>query len=227
MRIVPHVEFSPERSRMSTKLSPSDMGQALSGLFAALQIIRKREPRITVAEIQAAVQVALQTMDLESTNLPAVSDVARALDMSTSGASRVLSGLAQEEGPALVTSNRGRHGTRSEAFVMTDKGREVITSMLTALTRQSAEDFQAHTFKTYAQARYIDETETTKLRAVRWDESTLTLVAAPAEEAQSEEIEQWYGLHLSAPPKLTPVEDGAALQFAKVADAVYFRMRWC
>jgi DNA-binding MarR family transcriptional regulator len=212
---------------MRKTLMEDQFGQALSGSFAMLQALREQEPRISVAEVQAVIAVAMSTLR-SRTNVATVRDVADKLGLSTSGASRVLASLSDPDGLALVSSDRGIQGTRAEAFVLTDKGRALVAGMLAAMKNQPRGDFEAHTFETYAEARWIKKRETTTLRRISWDEDAQTLVVAPYEAAASKEIREWAAKFLSKEPKFERTDDGAAaLTFSTVTDAVYFTLRWC
>ncbi len=96
-----------------------------------------------------------------------------------SGASRVLANLADASGPALIASDRGVRGARSEAFFLTQRGRDLIQKIFVILSEGEVESFEAYTLPTFAQARFVEGMESTTLRQLSWDEATLTLILTP------------------------------------------------
>jgi DNA-binding MarR family transcriptional regulator len=215
---------------MSKRLSEKEFGHALSGVFSMLSTVRAQEPRISVAEIQAVIAVAMSTLPTR-TNLAAVREIADKLQMSPSGASRVLANLSDPEGLALLTSYRGVQGRRAEAYVLTEKGRSFVAEMVAAMTNTPKAEFgqfEAHTIESYAEDRWINKLETAKLRKVNWNEDALTLVVAPCEAIHSEEVQEWISDFLSPSTTIKKAGDGAAsIQFETITDAVYFTLRWC
>src|SRR5215217_4330074 len=90
----------------------------LSRQIAVLQMLNKEG--ISLPAALAFLLVAGETMQLDNPRLPNVSDLKDELGMKTvSGASRVLANLAAPNGPALIASDRGVRGARSEAFFLT------------------------------------------------------------------------------------------------------------
>ena len=206
-------------------LDKEETFQTLAGLFGALMELHRRDPDMTLDGLKATLAVAVATADPKQMRLPSVGKVAEELHKSASRASRLLAGLSGPDG--YIASQRGIQGDRTDALVLTDRGRELVAALLSALTGKAITDFRPQTFENYVKARWIDQAQDTRLRQVAWDDGTLTLVVTPKEAVESKEIQEWMSEQLSQKPEPEETEKGVALRFATISDAVYFKLRWC
>ncbi len=210
---------------MTKTFSQKQASRWLSRQIAVLQMLNREG--ISLPAAVAFLLIAGETMQLENPRLPNVSDLKDELRMKTvSGASRVLANLADPSGPALIANDRGIRGTRSEAFFLTPKGHELVETILATLSEGEVESFKAYTLPTFAQARFVEGMNSTTLRQVSWDEDTLTLILTPATQV-SNEIKEWAREFLSRYPDFHIDGENAVIKFNTVADAVYFKLRWC
>jgi DNA-binding MarR family transcriptional regulator len=136
-----------------TPLTSEDQIHLLRRFFNALQVIHKHEPRITEAGIRLLLFVALETKDRSSLLIPRLRDVTRQLDLSPSGASRLLETLTaegrrgrppDEGGLGLIETDRHIAGRRTNGFVLSEKGRKCVEEVLTALSGKPSGRFECH-----------------------------------------------------------------------------------
>jgi DNA-binding MarR family transcriptional regulator len=208
---------------MVEELTKKDTAQGLASLFSILDVLQQHD--LTVASAQALIVAATGTVDTDHPRPANPGDVAKSLDMSPSAVTRLLAKLSDPEGPALLISAPALTGTRSEGYVLTAKGRDFVSALLSALHGGPVNWPETHTADTFSQARTSDRP--VKLRKVRWDEETNTVVVIPAEAALSDEIQEWAGEFLSQPPAINITKEGAAMHFATASEAMYFVLRWC
>lgn len=208
-------------------LGEAEIRQQLEGLIAALQVFREHAARVSVAQVQAVLVTALETMDLQrGDHLPVVGDYAQRLGLSASGASRLMANLCEPLGEgqsALLASDRGPMGQRSEAFVLSKEGRDVTVRAVEALTARSVERFSTHDFLTFAFARYGKKDAghlTIKVISPR------VILASPVDNAVSHEVLTWCDENLTCRPEIELAEEWVKLKFATDNDAFFFRMRW-
>ncbi len=199
--------------------------QWLSRQIAVLQMLNKEGVSLPAA--LAFLLVAGETMQLENPRLPNVSDLKDELGMKTvSGASRVLANLTDPTGPCLIASDRGIRGARSEAFFLTPRGRDLIEKILVIISGGEVGSFEAYTLPTFAQARFVEGMDSTTLRQASWDEANTTLILLSATPFL-EKIEEWSATFLSQHPVIEVKGDNVVIKFNTLADAVYFKLRWC
>lgn len=208
-------------------LSDPEIRRRMEGLVAALQVFRKNASRVSVAQVQAALLTAIETMDPEKgTHLPVVSDYARRLGLSPSGASRLMASLCEpptEDGAPLLKSDRGPRGQRAEAFILSKEGRDVVVRAVEALTDRRVEKFATHDFLTFALSRYAKaDTESLKIDVL----GPRSLLVSPHEDALSSRVRAWCAKELSRMPEMTPANEGIRFDFATKQDTSLFRKRW-
>lgn len=127
----------------------------LQRLFDCLEIIRSHAPRLSLAATQSLIQIAIQTCDCSILDLPTSSSLGNKLDISRSGASRILTSLGpggrpksaedrHSEGHDFVETNDWIGGHRINAFVLSDKGRQCIFDMMQVLTGRDVVNYKPH-----------------------------------------------------------------------------------
>ena len=134
-----------------TPLSLVKQAQLLHRFLDAHRVIRRYAPRLTGAGCQVLVFVALETLDRKSLRIPRLRDVTRELDLSYSGASRVLEALtvegrkgSAEGGYGLVETDDFIEGHRTDGYVLTERGRKCIEEVLSALAGKQCGGFEPH-----------------------------------------------------------------------------------
>ena len=208
---------------MTTVLSRKKTALALASVFQVLEVLNRYD--VTDTSAQALIIAATRTLD-EHPRPVTPSEVAKALSMTVSAVARLLAKLADEDGAALLTSDRAIPGSRAEAYVLTKKGRVFAAALLSAFEGHSVELPVTHTLKTFA--KQLDTFAAPTLRKVKWDDESLTLIVSPAEAFLSDEIQEWVNEFLSEPPTVQGLtKEGVPLKFANITDAVYFTLRWC
>ncbi|QDM16126.1 hypothetical protein FNL55_08920 [Tardiphaga sp. vice352] len=132
-------------------LSIAQQTELLRRFLDAQQIIRKYAPRITGAGCQVLLFIALETSDRKSLRIPRLRDVARGLDLSLSGASRLLETLtaggrkgSAEGGYGLIETDDFIEGRRTDGYVLTEKGRKCVEQVLSALAGKPCGGFEPH-----------------------------------------------------------------------------------
>jgi DNA-binding MarR family transcriptional regulator len=127
--------------------------QLLRRFLDAHQVIRRYAPRVTGAGCQLLIFIALETLDRKSLRIPRLRDVTRQLDLSPSGASRLLETLtvrgrkdsAREEGGyGLIETDDFIEGRRTDGYVLTERGRKCIEEVLGALAARPCASFEPH-----------------------------------------------------------------------------------
>jgi DNA-binding MarR family transcriptional regulator len=125
--------------------------QLLRRFLDAHQVIRRYAPRITGAGCQVLIFIALETLDRKSLRIPRLRDVTRELDLSPSGASRLLETLtvggrkgSAEGGYGLIETDDFVEGRRTDGYVLTEKGRKCAEEVLSALAGKPCGGFEPH-----------------------------------------------------------------------------------
>lgn len=217
--------------RDSNVLTHEEARRTLSGLLSAFKYLEAAEPDITVEGFKALLVVALTSWGKAGMRLPDVTKISKVLDKSPSRASRITGALSDPEGLALVEARSGLSGTRSESLVITKHGKELVSSFLEVLTGRQVEDLPFQNFEDLQAAKKsADKTSCKKeayLKQSEYDKDTLTLKVGARSDVMSDEVQQWCSDNLSTPPTMTPDADQVYVSFAKVSDAVYFKLRWC
>lgn len=215
----------------SNVLTHEEARRTLSGLLSAFKYLEAAEPDITVEGLKALLVVALTSWGKGGVRLPDVTKISKVLDKSPSRASRITGALSDPEGLALIEARSGLSGTRSESLVITEHGKELVSSFLEVLTGRQIEDLPFQNFEDLQAAkRSADKSSCKKeayLKQIEFDKDTLTLKVGPKSDVMSDEVREWCRDNLSATPKMTPNTDQVDVSFAKVSDAVYFKLRWC
>jgi DNA-binding MarR family transcriptional regulator len=138
---------------VSKALSTDEQMHLLRRFFDALQVIHQYEPRITEAGCRLLIFIALETRDRNRLLIPRLRDVTRRLDLTPSGASRLLEtltakgrkGRAPDEGGfGLIETDDHIEGPRTKGFVLTEKGRKCVEEVLTALAGRPSGRFESH-----------------------------------------------------------------------------------
>ena len=94
--------------------------------------------RLNLTEARALLFVGRVACDFEQVTLPNISDVALALDMSHSGASRLMSNLINRDIP-LISTDKYRNKGRSEAYFITERGREALVRFVAGIGKQETD----------------------------------------------------------------------------------------
>lgn len=209
------------------ELDQPEIRRLLEALVAVLQAFRDHAPRISVAQVQATLVTALETMDTrQGERLPTVSDYAERLDLSPSGASRLMGNLSAESDETkapLVVSDRGPGARRSEAFVLTDAGRALVVRAVETISGRRVENFDTHDFLSFALARHGGVGgENVKVKVI----GPKTLLVSPRRDALSSEIREWCADHHLKLPAMKAVAGGIEMEFASENEATEFRLRW-
>jgi DNA-binding MarR family transcriptional regulator len=216
-----------EFSVSGEELDQPETRRLLEGLVAVLQAFRDEAPRISVAQVQATLVTALETMDTtQGERLPNVSDYAERLKLSPSGASRLMSNLstASDEAKApLVEAERGSGARRSEAFVLTDTGRSLVARVVEVISGRTVKNFDTHDFLSFALARHGGTSgENVRVKLI----GPKTLLVSPRRDALSSEIREWCADHHLKLPTMKAVAGGIEMEFATENEATEFRLRW-
>jgi len=183
-----------------------------------------REPKLTAAQVHALLFVASDTRIARGLDrLPTVSEIARATSFTHSGASRLMGSLLKE---GLVLNDRGIMGSRSEAFVLTTRGKDRVMRLLEGLTAAPISDLGVHSFMTFAHSRYAQKEATGKMNVVSVGDDPRTFLVTPADDALSEEVRVWCENSLTSVPDFRVGRSGVSVEFKTENDAVLFRMKW-
>jgi DNA-binding MarR family transcriptional regulator len=207
---------------MTETLTKKETAQSLASLFAALAVLHQRD--MTVTSAQAVILAAAGTIDTDNPRPATPGAVAKSLGMSLSAVTRLMAKLADSGGPTLLEPVPAPTGARSEGYVLTTKGRDFIAALLSAMTGRPVDWTRTHKVATFSQTRSDDGP--VKLRRVRADPETNTLVVSPAEAVFSDEVQQSITEYLSKKPTIEVTKEGAVLKFSTGADMMFFILRW-
>jgi DNA-binding MarR family transcriptional regulator len=208
---------------MIEALTKKETARGIASLFAIFSEALQRD--MTAASVEAVLLTAAGTVDTDNPRPTTPGDVAKALGMSPSAVTRLMAKLADPDGPLLLEPVPGVTGSRSEGYVLTPRGRDFVAALLSALNGRPVDWPETHTVATFSQTK--DSDGPVKLRKVRWDEVSHTVVVTPAEAALSDEVQEWANEFLSDKPTINVTKEGAVLEFATASDATYFVLRWC
>ena len=215
----------------SNALTHEEARKTLSGLLSAFKYLEAAEPDITVEGFKALLVVALTSWGKDGMRLPDVTKISKVLDKSPSRASRLTGALSDPEGLALVEARSGLSGTRSESLIITDHGKALVSSFLEVLTGRQIEELPFQNFEGLQDAKNSAKNSNRKkeiyLKQSGYDKETLALKVGPKSDVMSDEVRDWCLDNLSAPPTMVPNADEVYVSFAKVSDAVYFKLHWC
>ena len=208
-------------------LDEAEIRRLLENLVFVLGAFRKHAPRISVAQIQATFITALDTMDTkQGKRLPTVGDYVERLDLSPSGASRLMSHLSSKSSEvksSLVECDGGPGVRRSESFVLTEAGRDLVVQTIESISGRRAAKFDVHDFISFALARHGG------VGAVNIKVKTLgpkTLLVGPRRIALSSEIREWCKEHHLTLPIMKAVAGGMEMEFSTEEEAFEFTLRW-
>ncbi|BAU88683.1 putative phosphoenolpyruvate phosphomutase [Methylorubrum populi] len=212
-------------------LTQEEAKKTLSDLLSAFRFLEAAAPDITVEGFKALLVVALTSWGNDLVRLPDVTKVSKVLDKSPSRASRLAGALSDPEGLALVEARSGLSGTRSESLIITDHGKALVSSFLEVLTDRRIEELPFQNFEGLQgaknSARSSKKEKEIYLKQSEYDKETLTLKVGPKSDVFSDEVRNWCLDNLSAPPMMVPDAEEVLISFAKVSDAVYFKLQWC
>ena len=212
-------------------LTHEEAKKTLSDLLSAFRYLEVAAPDITVEGFKAFLVVALTSWGKDGIRLPDVTKISKVLDKSPSRASRITGALSDPDGLALVEARSGLSGTRSESLVITENGKELVSSFLEVLTGRQIENLPFQSFEGFKAAKNFANNSDGKkegyLKQSGYNKDTLTLKVGPKSDVLSDEVRDWCSYNLSAPPTMTSNADQVDVSFAKVSDAVYFKLRWC
>ncbi|MFF8801428.1 MULTISPECIES: hypothetical protein [unclassified Methylobacterium] len=215
----------------SNVLTHEEARRTLSDLLSALRHLEAAEPDITIEGFKALLVVALTSWGKDGMRLPDVTKISKVLDKSPSRASRIIGALSDPEGLALVEARSGLSGTRSESLIVTEHGKELVSSFLEVLTGRQIEELPFRNFEDLQNAKKSSNNSNRKiegyLKQSEFDKDTLTLKIGPKSDVMSDEVQDWCRNNLSKQPTMTADADQVYVSFAKVSDAVYFKLRWC
>jgi hypothetical protein len=102
-----------------------------------------------------------------------------------------------------------------------------VTALLRAATGGAIEKFETQSYENLMEERRRQKGSVVSLKMVRWNEKSRAMIVIPAEDAMSAEVQEWCLQMLSKRPKVVGRKDGVEFKFTNIADAVYFRIRWC
>ena len=215
----------------SNVLTHEEARRTLSDLLSAFRYLEAAEPDITIEGFKALLVVALTSWDKNGMRLPDVTKISKVLDKSPSRASRIIGALSDPKGLALVEARSGLSGTRSESLVVTEHGKELVSSFLEVLTGRQIEELPFQNFEDLQNAKKSANKSNRKmdgyLKQSEYNKDTLTLKIGPRSDVMSDEVKDWCRNNLSKLPTMTADADQVYVSFAKVSDAVYFKLRWC
>jgi hypothetical protein len=131
------------------RLTKDEQRDALERLYASLKRVHARAPDLTLTGLLGLLYIALETMDGDIGRMPQTGKIARELEMSPSGTSRLLATLSKgrgtrgnvSEGLDLVITNDWIPGRRPDGFVLTARGRERVIELMTDLTGRAPQAF--------------------------------------------------------------------------------------
>jgi hypothetical protein len=132
----------------------------------------------------------------------------------------------EPEGPALLQRSGGAIGSRSEVYALTDRGKQFVNEVRSALNGPDPEPLETHTVESYAEATILKKLWTGKLRQIAWDDSRLTLTVTPIETAMSDEVSSWMKEFMSEETSRTLTDSAVEIKFASAEEAVHFKLRW-
>jgi DNA-binding MarR family transcriptional regulator len=214
------------RAEQDQELSKVQAAQTLASLVAMLMELQRLEPDLTLDGLKALLLVALAVQDEDQLRLPSIGRISSELAKSTSGTSRLVTSLTSPDGPALIQRRLGVSGSRSEALLLTDRGRELVARLLHVTTSKPFETFETQTYERLLEARQRSERRNIKLRMVSVSEDSLGMVIVPPENFMSDEVQSWCEEFLSQPPQAENALEGLRIKFSSIPDAVHFRIRW-
>ncbi|MGH1591379.1 hypothetical protein ACRBEV_27195 [Methylobacterium phyllosphaerae] len=214
------------------KLSQQRAKETLSNLLAAFEHLDYAAPGLTLDGLKALIAVALTSLDEGQTRLPDVSKVSRDLNKSLQSASRLIGIIADPKGLALVEGRSGLSGTRSDALALTPQGNKLLSTFLETLTGCEMEQLNVQNFEEFAARKNemiaANQSEPNiYLKINRYDKATITMDVSPKSEALSEAIQDWCAKNLSGMPTIASEGESVRFRFAKISDAVYFKVHWC
>ncbi|TXN43621.1 hypothetical protein [Methylobacterium sp. WL7] len=205
--------------------------ETLSDLLAAFKYLEASAPDLTFEGFKALLVIAHASWDKDRLRLADVTKIAKVLDKSPSRGSRIIGALSDPKGLALVEARSGLSGTRSESLILTGRGKDIVSSFLKVLTKRQIEELPFQDFEglqaARESARESNRSSELYLKQSDYDKDTLTLKVGPKSDVMSGEVQEWCRDNLGSPPKMTPIGDQVSVSFAKVSDAVYFKLRWC
>lgn len=218
-------------STKQSVVSQEKAKETLSNLLAAFEYLESAEPKLTFDGFKTLIVVALTSWDDGRPRLPDVTNVATVLEKSPSSGSRLVGNLSDPDGLALVESRPGLSGSRSEALALTTRGSELLSAFLGTLTGGSIEEIAVQNFGDFIAWKGGSKGDGNQseifLKLLGYDKSSLTMIVGPESDAMSNEIREWCSEYLSNNPEITAHDGSAAIKFAKISDAVYFKLRWC
>ena len=214
------------KAKQVQELSKTEAAKALASMLAMLLELQRLEPELTLDGLKALLLVALAAEDEHQLRLPSIQKVSAELEKSMPSASRLVTGLSDPDRPALVQRRLGVSGSRSEALLLTDRGRELVAALLQAATGKTLEVFETQTYERLIEARKQRDGEIIKLKMVSVSKDALSMVVTPPEDFMSEEVQGWCEDFLSQLPRAEPAPQGMGITFSSVPDAVHFRIRW-
>lgn len=132
------------------KLTQDEQREALQRLFHSLRFLHSREPELTLTGLLGLLDVALETMGGDIKRMPRLGHIAQRLDMSQSGASRLMATLSRgrgtrgtvRQGLGLVITNDWVEGRRPDGYVLTEQGREHVARLISDITGREPDKFE-------------------------------------------------------------------------------------
>lgn len=147
-------------------LTTDEQKQQLIQLFKALMQARRSVPDLTLNDVLALLFLTIETVDRTKSKLPTVSDVTRAIEVSPSYASRLLtelSGRSARAGqdprkPQLIDSLDNVSGISKalRAYVLSAEGREFMHRFVERLSGRPAPGFDPHDADSLFRALFQD-----------------------------------------------------------------------
>ena len=140
-------------SKKDARPSQSEHLQMLDRFAEAIAVIQRYAPRITGTGLRLLVFIARESSDRKTLHVPRLRDMSRYLDLSSSGASRLLETLTvegrkdtprTEGGYGLVETDDFIEGRRTDAYVLTAKGKKCVEEVLSARAGKPCSGFDPH-----------------------------------------------------------------------------------
>lgn len=209
------------------KLAPSrrDEAHSLVMLFNAFTLASARS--LSVASVLALLQIAIQTLSREQPRLATPTDVARTLNMSLSAVVRLLNKLAEPGGPEFLVSNQSLLPGRSDAYALTDAGREFVSKLIAISRRGEQDSASLNEIATFETAKRHPHEPLHKLKQLNWNEERRELQLEQPGEAVVELISSWVTDNLGEDTDIIYRDNGMLIKFRSLNDAVWFKLRWC
>ena len=195
----------------------------LAKVFDVFQILLSKG--ISTAAIQAILYIGMVSSEHESPVLAGGSDIARALGMSQSGTSRLLSNLLNEEKP-YISSDREINDGKSASFFLTPEGKRLIEGVLSSI--YEADDGNCISpldLASYGKLKYIDKKGNFGLKCAKEHASGLVMTLEAVDDSTFDAIRRWMDRNKTK-SKLQRASNNICVTFSSFGFACLFMSRW-